>query len=81
MVTPAQTAPVTAAPAEPVPVAVYCRTSTLGLQDPVASRPPPAPLLPGLATPRAGSSPPCSPTWNRAAPTWRRAARVTAGGY
>ena len=29
--------PVTAAPAEPVPVAVYCRTSTLGLQDPVAS--------------------------------------------
>ena len=26
-----------AAPAEPVPVAVYCRTSTLGLQDPVAS--------------------------------------------
>jgi site-specific DNA recombinase len=38
MVTPAQTAaPVTAAPAEPVPVAVYCRTSTLALQDPVAS--------------------------------------------
>jgi site-specific DNA recombinase len=37
MVTQAQTAPVTAAPAEPVPVAVYCRTSTLGLQDPVAS--------------------------------------------
>ena len=37
MVTQAQTGPVTAAPAEPVPVAVYCRTSTLGLQDPVAS--------------------------------------------
>jgi site-specific DNA recombinase len=40
MVTPAQeAAPVTAGPtpAEPVPVAVYCRTSTLGLQDPVAS--------------------------------------------
>jgi len=38
MVTPAQeTAPVTPPPAEPVPVAVYCRTSTLALQDPVAS--------------------------------------------
>src|SRR5215471_15434567 len=38
MVTPAQeTAPVTPTPAEPVPVAVYCRTSTLMLQDPVAS--------------------------------------------
>jgi hypothetical protein len=34
MVTPAQAAaPVTA---EPVPVAVYCRTSTVALQDPVA---------------------------------------------
>src|SRR5579863_4592637 len=37
MVTQTKEAPVTAAPAEPVPVAVYCRTSTLALQDPVAS--------------------------------------------
>jgi DNA invertase Pin-like site-specific DNA recombinase len=38
MVTPAQPAPaLTAVPAEPVPVAILARTSTLALQDPVAS--------------------------------------------
>ena len=86
MGTPAQTpAPAVAAataagPAEPVPVAVLARTSTLDLQDPLRLAAPADPLLPGMAPRRLVHRRVLLGRRIRRPSTWSSAARATPGG-